>query len=168
MRRVPFAFAVAVTSMTLSSACSRAPQDATPEGVVRLWLERMEASTDDRTASHDAYVLLGPRARANLEERATRASKMQGRQATAEQMLAQGRFGLKFRPKSMTTTIHGTDATVDVVGSDAVNEHAAVQCDQENGAWKIEPDLPEVAQLHRQTDPSRQDGRDDGSRDGGQ
>jgi hypothetical protein len=152
-----------VTLMVLSSACSRAPQDATPEGVVKLWLERMEASTDDPRASHDAYLLLGPRARANLEERASRASKMQGRQATAEQMLAQGRFGLRFRPKSMTTAIHGNDATVDVVGSDAVSEHAVVQCDQENGAWKIEPDLPEIVQLRRQDDSAR----DDGSRDGG-
>jgi hypothetical protein len=158
MPRAPFAFGLLIVS-----ACSRAPQDATPEGVVKLWLERMETSTDDPRASHDAYLLLGPRARANLEERADRASKMQGRQATAEQMLAQGRFGLKFRPKSMTSSIHGTDATVDVVGSDAANEHAVVQCDQENGAWKIEPDLPEVAQLHRQNDGTR----DDGSRDGG-
>ncbi len=153
MRRALF-----IATLMMSSACSRAPQDATPEGVVKLWLERMEASTDDPHASHDAYLLLGPRARANLEERADRASKMQGRQATAEQMLAQGRFGLKFRPKSMTTTIHGADATVDVVGSDAVSEHAVVQCDQENGAWKIEPDLPEVAQLHRQTDVTRDAG----------
>ncbi|MEO7109765.1 MAG: hypothetical protein ABI183_04965 [Polyangiaceae bacterium] len=158
MTRASFAI-----TLLFMSACSRAPQDATPEGVVKLWLERMEASTDDPHAAHDAFLLLGPRARANLEERATRASKMQGRQETAEQMLAQGRFGLKFRPKSMTTVIHGTDAIVDVVGSDAVNEHAAVQCDQENGAWRIEPDLPEIAQLRRQTDGTR----DDGSRDGG-
>jgi hypothetical protein len=39
-----------------------------------------------------------------------------------------------------------------------VSEHAVVQCDQENGAWKIEPDLPEVAQLHRQTDITRDAG----------
>ena len=144
--------------------CSRAPQDATPEGVVKLWLERMEASTDDPRASHDAFLLLGPRARANLEERADRASRMQGRQETAEQMLAQGRFGLKFRPKSMTTQIHGGDATVDVIGADPATEHTSVACVQENGAWRIEPDLPEVSQLRRTGDNS---GREDSPHDGG-
>jgi hypothetical protein len=157
LRRAIFAFA-----FLLASACSRAPQDATPEAVVKLWLERMEASTDDPRASHDAFLLLGPKARANLDERADRASRMQGRQLTAEQMLAQGRFGLKFRPKSMTSTIHGDDATVDVVGADSATEHTSVRCVQENGAWRIEPDLPEVAQLRRGTD-----ARDNGANDGG-
>src|SRR5471030_131542 len=120
MRRELFVFA-----MLSICSCSRAPQDATPEGAVKLWLERMEASTDDPRASHDAFLLLGPRARANLEERADRASKMQGRQETAEQMLAQGRFGLKFRSKSMTTQIHGSDATVDVIGADPATEHTS-------------------------------------------
>ncbi|MEO8875043.1 MAG: hypothetical protein ABI461_05605 [Polyangiaceae bacterium] len=155
-RRPPLILAAA---LVLSfSGCSRAPQDATPEGVVRLWLDRMEASTDDPRAAHEAYLLLGPRARANLEERADRASKMQGRQETAEQMLAQGRFGLKFRPKSMVSTISGNDATVNVIGADSTSEHTSVHCVSESGAWRIEPDLPPVAQLRRRDDDSLRDG----------
>ena len=145
--------------MLFVTACSRAPQDATPEGVVKLWLDRMEASTDDPRASHDAYLLLGPKARANLTERADRASRMQGRQVTAEQMLGQGRFGLKFRPKSMSSKIEGDDAIVDVIGADTASEHTSVHCVRESGAWRIEPDLPDIAQLRRGTD-----ARDNGSR----
>jgi len=142
----------------LACGCSRAPQDATPEGVVKQWLDRMEASTEDARAAHEAFLLLGPRARANLEARADRASRMQGRQETAEQMLAQGRFGLKFRPKLLTSTIQGNDATVNVVGADAVSEHTTVHCVSENGAWRIEPELPEIAQLRRRDDDPLRDG----------
>ena len=41
------------------------PPDATPEGAVRTWLERMEESEDDPSAGREAYALLGPTARAD-------------------------------------------------------------------------------------------------------
>ena len=50
-------------------ACSRSAPDATPEGAVRLWLEKMESSDSDVRAMKEAYQLLGPKARANLKER---------------------------------------------------------------------------------------------------
>jgi hypothetical protein len=125
----------------LVAACSRPAPDATPEGVVRLWLEKMEAQPDDTRASREAFLLLGPQARANLEKRAERASRSMGRRVEPYEMLAEGRFGLKFRPKTMTSSIAGDRATVDVVGSEA-SERATVICAREPGGWRVEPELP--------------------------
>lgn len=125
------------------AACSRPGPDATPEGAVRLWLEKMESAADDAHAMKDAYQLLGPRARANLKERADRASRGQGRRYEPYEMIAEGRFGLRFRPKTMTVRIDGDDAWVEVKG-DGGGEIATVKCTRESAVWKIEPELPEV------------------------
>jgi hypothetical protein len=103
----------------------------------------MESAAEDGHAMKEAYQLLGPRARANLKERADRASRGQGRRFEAHEMLAEGRFGLRFRPKAMTSRIEGDDAWVDVKG-DGPNERATVKCTREGTAWRIEPDLPDV------------------------
>lgn len=110
---------------------------------MRLWLEKMESSDSDVRAMKEAYQLLGPKARANLKERADRASKGQGRRYEAHEMLAEGRFGLRFRPKTMAAKIEGNDAWVEVRG-DGGDEHATVKCTRENGGWRIEPELPDV------------------------
>jgi hypothetical protein len=150
------------------AACTRAAPDATPEGAVRLWLDRMESATEDPRATRDAYALLGPAARANLEERAQRASRVQGRRVEPFEMLAEGRFGLKFRPKAMVTRIepaaNGVErATVEVTGHEPLTEHAIVHCAREteprepvspgeggregSRGWRVEPELPDVIAL---------------------
>jgi hypothetical protein len=145
---VSVVFAISV----LAAGCSRHAQDATAEGALRTWLERMEESQDDPTQSREAYALLGPAARANLEDRARRASQVTGRRSDPFQMLAEGRFGLKFRPKTMRTTVVGDQATVEVVGADPINEHASVRCVREAGGWRVEPDLPTLSSLPQRTD----------------
>ncbi len=136
------AASVAPLALGLSlSACSRPAPDATPEGAVRLWLEKMEASTEDPRAARDAYQLLGPRTRHNLEERAERASRAQGRRFEAHEMIAPGRFGMRFRPHAMTARIDGDTANVDVVG-EAPEERATVPCVRVGAGWRIEVDLP--------------------------
>ena len=132
-------------------ACTRGAPDATPEGAVRLFVDRMESASDDPRAMHEAYQLLGPHARANLKERADRASKGQGRRYEPHEMLAEGRFGLKFRPKAMTSKIEGDDAFVDVRG-EGPEEHATVHCTREGAAWRVEPELPDVLAPQRRAD----------------
>ena len=144
-------FALLATVLFAGTGCSRAAPDATPEGVVRLWLERMESAAEDSRAMKEAYVLLGPRARANLKERAERASRGQGRRYEAHEMLAEGRFGLRFRPKAMTTKIEGDEAWVEVKG-DGPEERAIVKCTREGEAWRIEPELPDVVAPARRMD----------------
>ena len=130
------------------AACSHPAANATPEGAVRAWLEHMEDSAGDPDESKEAFLLLGPRARRNLEARAQRASQVEGRHAQAFEMLAEGRFGLKFRPKRMRATVTGPDAVVDVTGDDPT-EQARVVCTREAGGWHVEPELPDVSALPR-------------------
>ena len=140
-----------------SASCSRPAPDASPEGAVRAWLDRMEASDEDALAIRDAYGLLGPAARANLVERAERASRLEGHRVEPWDMLAEGRFGLKFRPKSMVSHVEGDRATVAVTGEEPLTEHAMVHCARVAGppvAWRVEPELPPVPLLPRR-DPDR-------------
>ena len=140
-------------------ACSRHAPDATPDGAVRAWLDRMEASDDEPQAIHEAYALLGPDARANLEERAARASRLEGHHVEPWEMLAEGRFGLKFRPKAMVAKVTGDTAVVEVTGDEPNSERALVRCARVGG-WRVEPDLPPPPALAKR-DPDRPPPRDD-------
>jgi hypothetical protein len=157
----PLVVAIASSSLLalFATGCSRSAPDATPDGAVRVWLDRMEESDDDPRAIRDAYGLLGPAAHANLEERAARASRLEGHRVEPWEMLAEGRFGLKFRPKAMVAKIEGETASVFVTGDEPLTEHALVHCARASGtsvAWRVEPDLPPVPPLpQREPDPAR-------------
>ena len=148
MRLSILAFVLASSAL---AGCSHKPADATPEGAVREWIDKMESAADDPEAAKDAYELLGPKAKQNLAARAERASRIQGRHVDAEDMLATGRFGLRFRPESMKATITGDDASVDVVGADP-SQHAVVSCHREGEHWRVEPALPDQAELPHRPD----------------
>jgi hypothetical protein len=135
---------VALAAVALLGACTRSAPDATPEGAVRLWVEKMEASAEDARAMKEAYGLLGPHARSNLKERAERASRGQGRRYEPHEMLAEGRFALKFRPKALTSKVEGEAASVEIRG-DGPDERASVHCVREGVAWRVEPELPDPA-----------------------
>jgi hypothetical protein len=138
LRRLVFAAAVAATG-----ACSHPPADATPEGAVRTFIDEMESSADDATAMRRVYDLLGPVSRANLDERARRASQLQGHEVQPWNMLASGLFGVAFRPKAMRSTVVGDRATVDIFGEDPQSEHASVACARERGGWRVEAGFPD-------------------------
>lgn len=106
------------------------------------WIGHMAASGDDPKEAKAAYELLGPGARANLEERAARASQVEGQHVEARDMLAAGHFGLTFRPRKLKSSLEGTSAVVHVTGGDP-SEAADVRCVREGSAWRIEPELPE-------------------------
>ncbi len=143
MRRPVSVLALATSLAGGAAACSHPPPDSTPEGAVKLFLDEMEAASDDPRIMPRVYGLLGPAARANLEERARHTSLLQGRQVAPWEMLAAGRFGLAFRPKAMRRAVVGDRATVEVLGSDPGAERASVVCVREGEAWHIEPGLPE-------------------------
>ena len=124
----------------LVAACSHPPPDSTPDGVVRLFLDDVEGASTDPRMMVAAYDLLGPAARANLDERAKRASRLLGRQVKPEDMLVG--FGLGFRPKQWRRAVVGDHATVEVFGADPQNEHATLGCVKQGAVWRIEPTLP--------------------------
>ncbi len=144
------ALSLALVALAIG-ACTRTAPDATPEGAVRLFVEKMESGAEDPHSMREAYQLLGPHARANLKERADRASKGQGRRYEPYEMLAEGRFGLKFRPKTMIAKVEGEDAFVEVRG-DGPEERATVHCVREAPAWRVEPELPDVLAPQRRGD----------------
>ena len=111
----------------------------------------MEQSAEDPHAVREAYALLGPAARANLDERAQRATRVLGRRIEAHEMLAEGHFGLAFRPRAIASRAEGDHATVEVRGNVAT-ELALVACVKEGAAWRVEPVLPPVASLTRRAD----------------
>lgn len=142
---------VVIALAMLVTACTRPPPEATPEGAVRVFVEKMETGSEDPRAMKEAYGLLGPHARSNLKERADRASKGQGRRYEPHEMLAEGRFGLKFRPKTMTARIEGDEAFVEVKG-DLLEDRATVRCVREGQLWRVEPELPDVVAPARRGD----------------
>lgn len=125
------------------AGCSHPPPDSTPIGAVNLFLDDMESADEDPRFMRRAYDLLGPAARTNLEERARRTARAQGRQVAPWEMLAAGRFGLAFRPKTRRETRVGDRATVEVLGADPALERASIVCVHESAGWRIEPQLPE-------------------------
>ncbi len=59
------------------------------------------------------------------------------------EMLAAGRFGLAFQPKTRRETRVGDRATVEVLGANPSVDRASVVCVREGAGWRIEPQLPE-------------------------
>ena len=131
------------------AACSRPAPESTPEGALKMWIEKMEAQAGAACPPREAYAMLGPQARANLTERAERASRAQGRRIEPHEMLAQARFGLKFRPRSLKATITGDLAEVRVTGSAPEIEQAVVRFTREGAIWKVEPELMPLASAQK-------------------
>ena len=137
------AWAVLACSSLAASSCRHPAPDASPEGVVRLFLDDMDFAGEDPNSIRRVYELLGPASRTNLQERARRASELQGRHVQPWDMVAAGLFGLAFRPKAMHATVVGDRANVEVLGEDARAEHATVFCVHEASGWRVEPGFPD-------------------------
>jgi hypothetical protein len=132
---------VAALAVSLLAGCSHPPPDSTPDGAVRLFLDDIEGASSDPRLMRAAYDLLGPAARANLAERARRATFLPGQTVQPYEMLVG--FGLAFRPKAMRPAIVGNRATVEVYGADPQNERASIICVKQGAVWRIEPALPQ-------------------------
>jgi hypothetical protein len=130
------------------AACSRPAPDATPEGAIKTWLEKMEAQVSDPAETKGAYAMLSKQTHQNLEKRAERASRIEGRRIEPQEMLAQGRFALRFAPRKFVTQTAGESATVEVSG-DEPTDHATLHCVKEGPAWRVDLALPELVDLPR-------------------
>src|SRR5574339_674058 len=85
-----------------------------------MWLEAMNRSPEDPTALREAYQLMAAPARRQLRERAELATSLSGRDFQPWEMLAQGRYRLRFAPKEpggMRERIQGARAVVIVTGA---------------------------------------------------
>jgi hypothetical protein len=123
------------------AACSEAPDDETPSGALRMFLDAMERSSYEPAAQEDAYRLLSEASRRQLEERASSATALSGREFEPWQMLVQGRYRLRFTPRAMDEEIDGDTALVTVRGS-GEGQRAEVPLVREDGRWRIKLELP--------------------------
>ena len=146
MRLASFALLAA-----LVASCSRPPPDATPDGAVREWIDRMSAQETDPAEARSAWDLLSHATHEALEKRAERASLIEGRHVEARDVLAPGRFALRFTPTRYTTSVQGATATVDVAGREPT-DRASVRCVKEGKVWRVDLALPELTDLPRRPD----------------
>jgi hypothetical protein len=132
----------------LPASCSRPAPNATPEGAVREFIERMRLVDGDPADAKAAFELLSGRAKANLAERAQRFSAATGKAIAPEAMIAPSRFLLRFEPQRYTAQIAGPHALVDVMGL-LLSDVAQVPCVFEETGWRVDlvlPPLPPVQQ----------------------
>ncbi len=130
--------------VALGAGCSSEPSDDTPTGALTLFLEAMEKSDWDASAREDAYALLSADARAALDQRAARANALSRREFAPWEMLAQGRFRLRFAPAQTRAHEDGDEATVTVLGR-REGERADVPMVREDGHWRVHLVIPEAS-----------------------
>lgn len=146
-------FRMAVLAMALGAvSCSRKEPDATPDGVVREWVQRMQRVHGNAEAAKAAYSLLSKPARGNLQERARMATAATGRKMEPEQMIVTSHFTLLFSPRQYQSRIAGDRAMVEVTGLDAAKEKASVPCVLEEDRWKVDLVLPPPPPVEKRAD----------------
>ena len=151
--RPQWAGLLVIAALSALSACQRKPPDLTPEGAVRELLDRIDRIETDPSEARAVYELLAPQTRQNLIERARRASTTSGRDIPPQEMLAPGRFSLRFEPRKMHTRVADDRAVVDVTGIDPETDRAEVPCVLEDGRWRIEIPLPALAPVEKRPEP---------------
>jgi hypothetical protein len=141
-----------LAGVLLAAACGGSDADDAPADVLARFLEAMDRSTLNETALKDAYALLDQDAQHELLARADRAGFLTGRKFDGWEMIAHGRFRLRFTPAEhgeMRTTISGDEAQV-VVRSEDARGSVAVPLVRESGRWRVRlalPELPRTASL---------------------
>lgn len=134
--------------LAVGSACAQRSEEDSPERAAQEFIDRMQRVHGDPQKSKAAFELLAAEARANLTERAERASAAVGRVVKPEEMLAPSRFYLSFQPRSWSTEQGAGWAVVTAVG-ESPDEQKQIRCLRENGEWKVVVDLPELPPIER-------------------
>jgi hypothetical protein len=135
-----------MVGLVTSVACSSAPTDETPSGALRLFLAAMDRGALEPSARREAYQLLSTPARRRLRERSELATALAGRDFHPWDMLAEGRYRLRFAPKSaggMRERVSGERAVVIVTGA-REGQVAEVPMRQERGRWRVDLTIPPV------------------------
>jgi hypothetical protein len=138
---------LAAGAVWLFGACSSGDADSNPAEVLTRFLEAMDRSAIHEAALNDAYALLDEAAQRELSARASRTSSLSGRVFAPWEMIAQGRFRLRFAPAEHTelrATVTGDTAVVHMKSDDA-RVQADVPLVREHGHWRVKLGLPELA-----------------------
>ncbi|MFO0563374.1 MAG: hypothetical protein U0269_35450 [Polyangiales bacterium] len=143
-RRARALFTVVLAAWFALAQCS-SPRADSPEDSLASWVTAMNASRGDPSTRRRAFELLSQRARDNLSRRAAVAAQLSGREVKPWEMLAPGRFALRFAfdRQQLRARIDGDRATVTARGPRA--EVAEVPMVREEGQWRVDLALPEPA-----------------------
>jgi hypothetical protein len=146
MRRAARALLAAL--LALGPACDPAPPNTTPDGAVRELVELMRVFDGHEKDARVLFELLSARARANLEMRAERYGAASGKTPAAWAMLVPSRMTPRFPPQTYTADVVGRHALVAVAGVGEA-QRAHIPCVLEDGFWRVDVVLPELAPLQR-------------------
>jgi hypothetical protein len=129
----------------LLCACGSTDADGPIETLTRF-LETMDRSNVNESSRKDAYAMLDETAQSALAERARRAALVTGRSFAPWDMLAPGRFRLRFAPAEhagMRATVTGDHAVVHVKADDG-KDKASVPMTRQGGRWRVQLAVPVV------------------------
>jgi hypothetical protein len=146
MARKDAVIAQCLLALLLACACGASDADDDPAEALSRFLDTMDRSNSSETALSEAYVMLDGTAKQQLQARAQHAARVAGREFEPWQMLAQGRFRLRFAPAEhggMHAKIEGDTATVRVV-SDDKRSQVDVPMVREQGRWRVKLTIPEA------------------------
>ena len=149
MRRRTAIGAIAVSALlgpTGWLGCGRASPNATPEGAVREFVERLTAFQGADTDASALFGLLSARSRQNLVARAERYGAATGKQIAPAAMLVPARVLLRFEPHAYTAHVNGDFARVEVAGT-RPEDRAEIGCVLENELWRVDIALPDLAPM---------------------
>jgi hypothetical protein len=138
--------AIALVLLTCS-ACSSEPTTRTPDGTLELFLRAMQASEEDPAIRAQAYRLLSREARRRLDARARLAGSLSNRHFEPWEMIAEGRYRLRFPPRRVdgfVTRMIGDDRAIVVVRGEREGERAEVGLVLEDGEWRVMLEVPEL------------------------
>jgi hypothetical protein len=147
MKQAGFGVPIALACLLVQAGCGSADADKHPGDVLLRFLEAMDRSLQHEAALKEAYALLDEAAQRELRARAERASSLASRSFAPWEMIAQGRFRLRFAPldhADLRTTITGDRARVHVKDEDG--RTADVPLVREHGHWRVQLALPTLAQ----------------------
>lgn len=142
-------FAVVALVSVGSTACGQKPFDATPEGVAREFITRMDTVRGESKDARAVFDLLSRQAQTNLSDRARRASAAAGKRIAPEQMIAPALFYPHFQPQKWSTRSQGVRAIVEIQGIEPSTEHASIPCVLEDAHWRIDLVLPHLPPIER-------------------
>jgi hypothetical protein len=129
-------------------ACEPARPNASPDGAVREFVEIMRSFNGQDAEAQVLFEMLSERAKANLRTRAERYGAASGKKITPSAMFVPSRLILRFPPQAYSAKIVGRYALVEVMGV-SPEHRAQVPCVFEDGAWRVDLVLPELAPMRR-------------------
>jgi hypothetical protein len=138
-RRVHVAEIGLALACASSFACGSSDADGPAETLSRF-IETMDRSNLNDNARKDAYAMLDETTQAALAERAKRAGLVTGRAYAPWDMLAPGRFRMRFAPaehSGMHATVTGDQAVVHVL-AEGGQERASVPMARQAGRWRVQ------------------------------